>query len=74
MPVIIGRRELMAALGGMVAAWPLMARGAAARVDAAARRAEGVCRERPERTGLRRRIAEGTPKARVVGGPGWESR
>ena len=49
----------------------MAARGAraAGRADAADRRADGVCRERPGRTGLRRRIPGGTPEARVDGGP-----
>jgi hypothetical protein len=47
------------------------ARGAraAGRADAAHRRADGLCRERPGRTGPRRRVPGGTPEARVGGGP-----
>src|SRR5262249_290498 len=48
----------------------LAARGArAARQDAADRAADGVCRERPGRTDLRRRIPGGATEARVDGGP-----
>ena len=42
---------------------------AATRPYAADRCADGVCRERPGRTGLRRRIPGGTPEAWVGGGP-----
>src|SRR3984893_12527754 len=38
---------------------------AAGRPDATDRRSNGLCRERPGRTGLRRRIPGGTPEARV---------
>src|SRR4029453_12014666 len=41
---------------------------AATRPNAADRCADGVCRERRGRTGLRRRIPGGAPEARVGGG------
>ena len=51
--------------GGRVAACGALA---ATRPNAADRCADGVCRERPGRTGLRRRIPGGTPEAWVGGG------
>src|SRR5262245_8099290 len=60
------RREFITLICG-AAAMPLAAR-AAARPDAADRRADGVCRERPGRTDLGRGVPRGTPEARVDGG------
>ena len=51
MTVTIGRRELLAALGGAVAAWPLAARGQQ--------------RERMRRIGVLHILAEDDPESRL---------